>query len=99
MGARVTRFSLTKKQHTMLAFIERYFSEHRQSPLIREIQADCQIASYKSAIDRLNALERKGLIKRVPNKHRGIKVLRRAAAAQAVTESPSSPQPTTEAVL
>ena len=82
----------------MLAFIERYFGEHRQSPLIREIQADCQIASYKSAIDRLNALERKGLIKRVPNKHRGIKVLRRAAAAQAVTESPSAPQPITEAI-
>ena len=82
----------------MLEFIERYFGQHRQSPLIREIQVDCQIASYKSAIDRLNALERKGLIKRVPNKHRGIKVLRRAVAAQAVTESPSAPQPITEAI-
>ena len=58
----------------MLAFIERYFGQYRQSPLIREIQVDCQIASYKSAIDRLNALERKGLIRRVPNKHRGIKL-------------------------
>ena len=95
----MTRFSLTKKQQAMFAFIERYFGEHRQSPLIREIQVDCQIASYKSAIDRLNALERKGLIKRTPNKHRGIKVLRRAAVAQAATESSLSAYPATEAIL
>ena len=52
--------------------------ENRYSPLIREIQAGCQITSYKSALDRLNALERKGFIKRTPNKHRGIKVGRQA---------------------
>ena len=70
----------------MLEFIERYFGAHRQSPLIREIQVDCQIASYKSAIGRLNALERKGLINRSPNKHRGIKVLRSPVAAQVKVE-------------
>jgi len=57
-------------------FIQQYFNDHRHSPLIREIQLGCQIASYKSALDRLNALERKGLIKRAPNKHRGIKLIR-----------------------
>ena len=72
----------------MLEFIERYFGEHRQSPLIREIQADCQVTSYKSAIDRLNALERKGFIRRVSNKHRGIKILRRAATAVASVHTP-----------
>ena len=71
--------ALTQKQQTLYEFITRYLSEHRQSPLIREIQAACQIASYKSAVDRLNALERKGFIKRVPNKHRGIRLARRAA--------------------
>ena len=74
----------------MLAFIERYFNEHRQSPLIREVQADCQIASYKSAIDRLNALERKGFIRRIPNKHRGIKVVRKALASRSSEAQPSS---------
>ena len=64
----------------MFEFVQRYFTEHRASPLIREIQAGCQIASYKSAVDRLLALERKGLIKRLPNKHRGIKLVRSAAA-------------------
>lgn len=89
----MTKQLLTGKQRTLLDFIQRYFDEHRQSPFIREIQAGCQIASYKSALDRLNALERKGFIKRAANKHRGIKVLRRApemaSAAQAILEEPS----------
>ena len=75
----MAKFSLTAKQSAVFEFIQRYVAEHRRSPLIREIQASCDIASYKSALDRLNALERKGFIKRAPNKHRGIKVLRRAA--------------------
>ena len=74
----MTKKLLTGKQRALLDFIQRYFDEHRQSPFIREIQVGCQIASYKSALDRLNALERKGFIKRVANKHRGIKLLRRA---------------------
>ncbi len=69
--------SLTKKQQTVLDFIQRYVDQQQVSPLIREVQAGCQIVSYKSALDRLNALERKGLIRRTPNKHRGIKLLRR----------------------
>ena len=64
----------------MFEFVQRYFAEHRVSPLIREIQLGCQITSYKSAIDRLNALERKRFIKRAPNKHRGIRLVRRAEA-------------------
>jgi len=65
----------------VLDFIQRYFDHYRHSPLIREIQLGCQITSYKSALDRLNALERKGLIRRLPNKHRGIKLVRKAAAS------------------
>ena len=52
-------------------------AEHRFSPLIREVQAGCQIASYKSTIDRLNALERKGFIRRRPSQHRGIRIIRK----------------------
>ena len=55
-------------------FIQRYLDEHHISPFIREIQTGCQISSYKSTIDRLNALEHKGYLKRLPNKHRGIAV-------------------------
>ena len=56
-------------------FIQRYLLEHHKSPFIWEIQAGCQIVSYKSAIDRLNSLEHKGFIKRIPNKHRGIRLV------------------------
>ena len=80
---------LTLKQQAMFNFIARYFSEHQRSPLIREIQVDCQIVSYKSAIDRLNALERKGLIKRAPNKHRGIKIIRRSVSTEVKVAEPS----------
>jgi len=68
---------LTKKQEVVLRYLQDYVACHQCSPLIREIQAGCQIASYKSAVDRLNALEHKGFIKRLPNKHRGIYLKRR----------------------
>ena len=74
----MTKNLLTQKQQAVFDFIQRYVDEHRIPPFIREIQSSCQIASYKSAIDRLNALERKGVIRRVPNKHRGIKIVRKA---------------------
>ena len=83
--------SLTQKQQTVFDYIVRFIGEHRQSPLIREIQLGCQIASYKSALDRLNALERKGFIRRTPNKHRGIRLVRRALEAlQAAKPSEST---------
>ena len=77
---RLTPDVLTQKQQAVLAFIQRYFGEHRRSPFIREIQLGCQIVSYKSALDRLNALERKGFIKRLTNKHRGIRIVRKAVS-------------------
>ena len=76
-------FVLTQKQQVVFEFIKRYLAEHRVSPLIREIQLGCQITSYKSAIDRLNALERKRFIKRAPNKHRGIKLVRQPVLQEA----------------
>ena len=84
-------FSLTPKQQAVMEFIMKHFQEYGRAPLIREVQTGCQITSYKSVLDRLNALERKGLIKRSAHKHRGIKVVRRAA--EQLTE-----QPTLEAV-
>lgn len=89
---------LTSKQQRVLEYLQRYLTANRRGPYIREIQAGCQITSYKSTVDRLNALERKGYIKRIPNRHRGIRlrnhlVTHRAApelsvsAAQAVNSS------------
>ena len=80
---------LTQKQQTAFEFIQRYVAEHRRSPLIREIQSGCQITSYKSVLDRLNALERKGMIRRAPYRHHGIKITRRALPPLVGTAEPS----------
>ena len=72
---------LTGKQQVVLEFIQRYVAEHHRAPYIREIQSGCGIASYKSTVDRVNALERKGYLKRRPNKHRGIRLSRHTPEA------------------
>lgn len=66
---------LTKKQKAVLDFIKRYIGEKKQAPYIREIQDGCGITSYKSAVDKLLALEKKGYIERTLNKHRSIKIV------------------------
>lgn len=66
---------LTKKQKAVLDFIKRYIEERKQAPYIREIQDACGITSYKSAVDKLLALEKKGYIKRTLNKHRSIELV------------------------
>jgi len=73
----------------VLEYLQRYLAEYRHAPFIREIQADCQIASYKSTIDRLIALERKGFIRRKPNKHRAIRIVRHQLEPQPSVEAPS----------
>lgn len=83
---------LTPKQQTVLDYLQRYLAEHRHAPLLREIQEACQITSYKTVVDRLNALERKRCIRRIPNKHRAIQ-LRPNAAAMLHTELAVSPAP------
>jgi len=63
---------LTKKQKQVYDFIKMYMQKNKKSPYIREIQESCGIISYKCAVDKLLALEKKGYIKRTLNKHRSI---------------------------
>ena len=77
----MTSQRLTQKQQPVYDFIKAYLSRYERGPYIHEIQTACSIHSYKSAVDRLVALERKGFIKRVPNKHRGITLVERAEPA------------------
>lgn len=65
---------LTDKQNQVFQFLQDYIKKHNRSPYIREIQETCNIVSYKSVLDKLIALERKGYIKRILNKHRSIKL-------------------------
>lgn len=73
----MTDYFLTKKQFEVYGFIKAYIQKNNRSPYIREIQEGCGIISYKGAIDKLLALERKGYIQRKLNKHRSIEVTNR----------------------
>jgi len=75
----MTGRSLTAKQNAVYRFIRHYIDLNHRSPYIREIQEACAIASYKAAVDKLLALEKKGYISRELNKHRSIQVLERAS--------------------
>jgi len=65
-------YALTTGQKEVYEFIKNYIDKNKRSPYIREVQQGCRISSYKGAVDKLVALEKKGYIKRKLNKHRGI---------------------------
>lgn len=67
---------ITIKQAQVYSFTRAYILQNKKSPYIREIQEALGIASHKSVIDRLLALEKKGYIKRKLNKHRSIVLLK-----------------------
>ena len=71
---------LTPNQEKIYLFIQEYFDLNKCSPYLREIQQACDIKSHKIVIDRLNALERKGYIRRKINQHRGIRLITRGIA-------------------
>ena len=66
--------SLTIRQKRVYEFVKTYIQLNKRSPYIREIQDGCGRISYKTAVDKLLALEKKGYIRRLPNKHRGIEI-------------------------
>ncbi len=75
LGVDMEQVKLTKKQRGVLDFIKAHMGKNKQAPYIREIQQACGIVSYKSAVDKLLALEKKGYIERALNKHRSIKLV------------------------
>ncbi len=66
------QYNLTQKQLDVYNYLKEYIGKHHKGPYIREIQEACGINSYKSIIDRLSSLEKKGYIRRRLNKHRSI---------------------------
>ena len=65
---------LTLRQRKVYDFVKEYIFTNKRSPYIREVQDGCGSISYKAAVDKLLALEKKGYIRRAPNKHRGIEL-------------------------
>ena len=75
------RYTLTTRQQEVLDFVRGYIDKNKRAPYIREIQEGCRIFSYKAAVDKLLSLEKKGYIRRILNKHRGIAVLEDVVSA------------------
>ena len=76
----MSNYNLTSRQRVVFDFLRGYIEKNKRAPYIREIQEGCGIFSYKAAVDKLVSLEKKGYIRRILNKHRGITVVDGMAA-------------------
>lgn len=68
------RKPLTKKQDRIFEFIREHVQDTGYPPTVREIGMNFRI-SEKGAYDHLNAIEKKGYIRRIPKKPRAIEIL------------------------
>ena len=66
---------VTAKQKRIFEFIRRYIDSNQEAPTIAEIGRQFQMRSSASVHAVLTALEREGLIKRIPNVSRGIEIV------------------------
>ena len=66
---------VTAKQRRIFDFIRRYIESNHEAPTIAEIGRQFQMRSSASVHAVLTALEREGLIKRIPNVSRGIQIV------------------------
>jgi repressor LexA len=66
---------VTAKQRRIFEFIRRYIDSNHEAPTIAEIGKQFQMKSSASVHAVLTALEREGLIKRIPHVSRGIQIV------------------------
>ena len=72
---------VTARQRQVYEFTCRYLETHKQPPTIAEIGKQFQMSSSASVHSILSALEREGLIKRIPNVSRGIEIVKQESSA------------------
>lgn len=72
---------VTARQRQVYDFISRYIEVKNQPPTIAEIGKQFQMSSSASVHSILSALEREGLIKRIPNVSRGIELIKQESPA------------------
>jgi repressor LexA len=65
--------ALTDRQQEVLAFIR--LNAHLYGPTVREIAAALDIKSLNGVVCHIKALERKGYVRRIPGKARGLEVV------------------------
>lgn len=71
---------VTARQRQVYEYICRYAENQKQPPTIAEIGKQFQMTSPASVHSILSALEREGLIKRIPNVSRGIEIVKQETA-------------------
>ncbi len=69
------RTILTQKQKETLDFIDKFITKTGSAPTMNELRTGLGLSSLRSVSQRLEALERKGFIKRDRFRHRGISLL------------------------
>src|SRR5436189_4160255 len=67
--------AVTPRQRQIYEFIARHIEVHRLPPTIAQIGSHFNMSSSASVHSILSALEREGLIKRIPNVSRGIELV------------------------
>ncbi|UCF29950.1 MAG: repressor LexA [bacterium] len=68
---------LTPRQQQVLAYIRTFLSENGYPPTVRELAHHLNLSGPRAAAKHLEALERKGLIRRIPGISRGLEILSR----------------------
>ena len=79
---------VTAKQRRVFEFIRRYIESNQEPPTIAEIGRQFQMTSSASVHAILTALEREGLIKRIPNVSRGIQIIEQETASDESNDIP-----------
>ena len=68
--------SITARQRQVFEFISRFIEVHKQPPTIAEIGRHFKMSSSASVHNIISALEREGLITKIPNVSRGIEIVK-----------------------
>src|SRR5258708_22561344 len=71
---------VTPRQRQVYEFISRYIDVHKLPPTIAEIGRHFKMSSSASVHSILSALEREGLLKKIPNVSRGIELVKQESA-------------------
>ncbi|MCC6790670.1 MAG: transcriptional repressor LexA [Thermomicrobiales bacterium] len=79
---------LSRRQQSILEFIERFLDENDYPPTIRDIQTDLGISSTSVVDYNLKALEARGYIRRNSKISRGIELVNRGAGRRNVVAIP-----------
>jgi repressor LexA len=80
--------SLTAAQEKTFSFLQHYIATHGEPPTVTELAKAFELRSLRSAGQRIESLERKGLITRSKFKHRNIKLIAQAVGSEGLVRIP-----------